>query len=376
MHFRGLAQGSIQVHNRLREFPPDRVHWSHGRSDVFLAPPETPTERAATVSVDSVFKCSGNTANTPWCVTVNRPPLPSDVTRILEQWRPAHWSERDLEVLESLLPTVREWVTAAGPANGERARRFLRAAAGIAVWAYRELNTTDPALVLHPNNVEHWSMTIKSDRSARWREATRGVLRTLGRAVNPDDWPRPTRKVGKQTITRPYTATEEAEYRFAANLPGWANRSKRLWVVSAALGAGLRGPEIAVARTGDLRDIHGGRLAVHVRGPYPRLTPIRRDYTTLAREAADGSPTDRFIPTDGRNAVHSVAGQLDPGDGQCLVLRRARSTWLVAHMVAGTPLAALRQVAGPLSANTLDGLLRYTTDNLDDNTAVMEALQA
>ena len=207
-------------------------------------------------------------------------------------------------------------------------------------------------------------------------QKARSTLRTLGRTLHPDDWPRPTETFGKQKIAKPYTAAEEAEYRFAANLPGWANRSKRLWIVAAALGAGLRGPEIAVARTGDLRDIDGGRLAVQVRGRHPRLVPVCWDYTTLARQAADGSPTDRFIPTDARNAVHSVVGRLDPGDGQCLVLRRARSTWLVAHMVAGTPLAVLRRVAGPLSANTLDGLLDYATDNLDDNTAVMGALRA
>ena len=324
---------------------------------------------------NTVFRCRHTLELAGRGVVVPNP-LRADVTEVLERWRPTNWNHRDVETLELLLPTVRGWVKQMDPRDANEAARFLRAAAGIAVWAFRELDTTDPALVLHPNNVEYWSMTVKSDRSARWRETSRGTLRTLGRAVNPDNWPRPTRKVGKQKIARPYTATEEAEYRFAANLPGWANRSKRLWVVVSALGAGMRGTEIAVARTGDLRDIDGGSLAVEVRGRYPRLTPIRRDYTTLAREAADGSPTDRFLPTDGRNVVHSVAGRLDPGDGQSLAMRRARSTWLVAHMTAGTPLAVLRQVAGPLSANTLDGLLDYTEGSLDDMTAVLGALRA
>ena len=302
--------------------------------------------------------------------------LAPDLLAVLEEWKPTNWTQQDLQALEPLLPTVRQWVTAVPPRDAKQAQRFLRPAAGIAVWAYRELEATDPALVLHPNNVEHWCIRVNKHRSARWREKTRGTLRTLGRILNPDDWPPPTRRVGKQKIARPYTAAEEAEYRFAANLSGWANRSKRMWVAAAALGAGMRGTEIAVARTGDLRDIDGGRLAVQVRGRHPRLVPIRQNYTTLARKAADSSPTDRFFPTDARNAVHSVVGRLDPGDGQCLVLRRARSTWLVAHMVAGTPLAVLRRVAGPLSANTLDGLLDYTTDILNDNTAVMGALRA
>lgn len=301
-------------------------------------------------------------------------PAPEVVTA-LEQWRPTGWSENDQQILEPLLPTVCQWVTAVPPRDAEQAQQFLRTAAGIAVWAHRTLETLDPRLVLHPQNVEYWCIKVNGHRSARWREKARGTLRALGRTLHPDDWPPPTRQIGRQKIARPYTAAEEAEYRFAANLR-WANRSKRLWIAAAALGAGLRGPEIAVARTGDLRTIDWGRLGVQVRGRHPRTVPIRQDYTTLAREAADSSPTDRFFPTDARSAVHSVTNRFDPGDGQCLILRRARSTWLVAHMVAGTPLAVLRRVAGPLAASTLDGLLDYTTDNLDDNTAVMGALRA
>ena len=39
------------------------------------------------------------------------------------------------------------------------------------------------------------------------------------------------------------------------------------------------------------------------------------------------------------------------------------STWLVAHLTAGTSLAVLRMIAGPLSANTLDGLLPFATNS-------------
>ena len=262
------------------------------------------------------------------------------------------------------------------PKNAADARRLLYAAARIAVWAHRTLATSDPTIVLDPRNVEHWTMTQNPDRTVVWREKTRWTLRTLGQAVNPEAWPAPTQKVGKRKVARPYTPGEEEAFRFAAGLPRWANRTKRLWIVVAALGTGLNNTETAAARTGDLEHVGDGRLAVRVRGRNPRLVPIRTDYTTLARTAAEGSPTDRFIPTDGRNSVHSVAGRLDPGDGHGLSLRRARSTWLAAHLMAGTPLAMLRIVAGPLSANTLDSLLRHTTYTLNETTAAMRALGA
>ena len=301
---------------------------------------------------------------------------PTPMADVLERWRPAKWTARDVEALEPLLPTIREWVTTVPPRDANQAAQFLRAAAGLAVWADRSLGTTDPALVLHPNNVECWSMTVMADRSARWREKTRGTLRTLGRAVNPHDWPAPTEKVGRQNIARPYTPGEEATFRLAAALPGRANRAKRMWIVAAGLGAGLYGTEIAAARTGGLETLQGERLAIRVRGNNPRSVPIRNDYTTLARNAAEGSPTDRFFPTDVRNAVHSVAERLDPGDGQGLSLRRSRSTWLVAHMVTGTSLAGLRIIAGPVSMTTLDLLVPYAVASIDNHTAIVGALRA
>ena len=308
---------------------------------------------------------------------MNRSPTPvPEVAEVLERWRPANWTARDLDALEPLLPTVREWIAAVPPRDANQAARFLRASAGLAVWAERSLGTTDPTVALNPHNVEYWSMTVMADQSARWREKTRGTLRTLGRAINPHDWPGPAQKVGRQRIARPYTPTEQATFRLAAALPGRANRAKRMWIVAAGLGAGLYGTEIAAARTGDVETLEGGRLAIQVRGNNPRSVPIRNDYTNLARDAAEDSPTDRFFPTDVRNAVHSVAERLDPGDGQSLSLRRSRSTWLVAHMVTGTSLAGLRIIAGPVSMTTLDLLVRYAVTSIDNHTAIAGALRA
>ena len=102
------------------------------------------------------------------------------------------------------------------------------------------------------------------------------------------------------------------------------------------------------------------------------LVPIRTDYTDLARAATNASATDWFVPTDARNIVHTTVSRLDPR----LSLRRARSTWLLAHLTAGTPLGVLRMIAGPLSATTLNGLLPFTTNSLDEETAAMGALGA
>ena len=69
-----------------------------------------------------------------------------------------------------------------------------------------------------------------------------------------------------------------------------------------------------------------------------------------------------------------AANRIRIGD-MSLSLRRARSTWLTAHLEAGTSLPVLREVAGPLAAATLDDLLGATTD-VSPEQAVTEALRA
>ena len=299
-------------------------------------------------------------------------PLGADVKDLLERWRPTNWDDSDMRTLEPLLPTIRGWVEQAKPGNADQTRRFLLAASGIAVWAYQSFGNIDPTVVFHPSNVEQWSIEVCADRSMRWREVTRSRLRTLGQVVNPEGWPSPTRKVGTQQIAQPYTTLEEKVFRLVYRLPGPANRSQRLWIVCGSLGAGLRGVEIAAAHTSDIETLGNGRLAVRVRGNNPRLVPIRTDYTDLARAATNASATDRFVPTDARNIVHNAVSKLEPR----LSLPRARSTWLVAHLLAGTSLAVLHKIAGPLSANTLDGLLPFATNTLDEETAALGALGA
>ena len=169
-------------------------------------------------------------------------PVP-EVVAVLERWRPATWNERDLQTLEPLLPTVRGWVKQMDLSNAHKTRGLLRAASGIAVWALRSFGNADPTVVFHSSNIETWTMTVRTDKSIRWRETTRSRLRALGRVVNPDGWPPTTRKVGRQPIARPYTTLEERVFRLAGGLPGRANRSQRLWIVCGSLGAGLKGVE-------------------------------------------------------------------------------------------------------------------------------------
>ena len=190
---------------------------------------------------------------------------------VLERWRPTKWTESDLRILEPLVPTIRGWVERMDLPDANQTRRFLLAASGIAVWALRSFGNADPSVVFHPSNVEAWSMTVRADKSLRWRQTTRSRLRALGRVVNAEGWPPPTQQVSKHDVARPYATVEERVFRLVYGLPGRANRSQRLWICCGSLGAGLRGNEIAAARTSDIENLGDGRLAVRVRGRNRRL---------------------------------------------------------------------------------------------------------
>ena len=87
-------------------------------------------------------------------------------------------------------------------------------------------------------------------------------------------------------------------------------------------------------------------------------------------QAARECRGDRFVMATNRSAVSNTACRIKGTDGRGLSLRRARTTWLAAHLMTSTPLAALRKFAGPMSGPTLTALLDHTSAELDPDAAL------
>ena len=155
-----------------------------------------------------------------------RPTISADAARAINEWRPIGWDLRDVEAVEVLLPLVRGWVVAAEPATDVVARRFVRAAAGLALWASRFLGTTDVETVLAPANVEYYTMVACADRAPTWRSETRWCLRVVGRATNPEGWGEPSQRLGRRDVAEPYSPGVEGVYRLAVSLGPPAQRRR------------------------------------------------------------------------------------------------------------------------------------------------------
>lgn len=303
-----------------------------------------------------------------------REPVSADVAAVLCSWRPRGLDAEDAALAE-VLPRARAWVAAAAPETAETARALLRATTRLALWARREIGSVEPAVVLHPHNVQHFVAYVCAGERQGWRHAARWALVRVGRAANPRGWAPALPKIGRANCPEPYSGDDERAFAVAAALPGRADRAARLWVVCAALGAGLLGSEITDASTDDVTGLAGGRLAVRVRGRNPRLVPLRRAYTCVAQQAMQAAVRGAFLSCEGPNAANRAARRIAVS-GEMLSLRRARNTWLAAHLRAGTPLWALRCIAGPVSASTLDALLSHVVAGAVGGDAASEGLRA
>ena len=190
--------------------------------------------------------------------------------------------------------------------------------------------------------------------------------------------PPPQLVVGRNPVAFPYQRGEEAAMRLAAGLPGWEHPEEPMAVAAISLGAGANGPEISAASIHDLRVLDNERLALVIRGHDPRLVPVRGCCTGLLMRAAHlvarrQSSSGRFIVSSQSPA--RIASRISLGE-TVLRLRRARSTWLLAHLRAGTQLPVLREIAGPLSAHTLNNLLDLSEITVDPGRALIEGLGA
>lgn len=303
------------------------------------------------------------------------PVLCPAVAEALESWRPAHLDPEDAAVLHLVLPVVRAWVAVAAPGDPHSTRTLMWMTTRLAVWAYRTIGSLDEALVLHPHNVQHFAMYVNSHRSRGWRHKARSVLRRVSRAANPQGWEPRLPEAGKPLVPEPYGRHDEAAFVLDASMPGRVHRAARMAVAGLSFGGGLLGRDIHAARVEDLVSLRDGRIAVRVAGSNPRLAPVRDNYTGIVRRAAEASSGGRFVTAKCHSAVYSIAEELAPS-GSGLSFRRARNTWLAAHLVAGTPLPALRTIAGRVSAQTLNAVLEHVCAAMSPQDAVDQGLGA
>lgn len=328
-------------------------------------------QRSAVASDTLHVNDRANPFNGDWESVVSLAASSPDVATVIAKWQPSRLSSEEIAWLAPHMTRIRRWVVAVAPQSEAYANYLMYAASRILLIADAAIGITDDESVLNPDTLNQLVAYATPNMADGSKLTFRSALKSIGRAVHPDLFEPAWVPLRPPEVKPAYSAAEEREFRIAAALPGYRNVVARRWTVAASCGAGLNGPEISRAEVTDLVPLVGGRIAVQVHGEKSRLVPIRSDYTALALQAAEDAKSHRFYSAGGRNACYDAASRLCDG----LSLRRARSTWLTAHLRTGTTHAVLRVLAGAVSEKTLRELSARIEAEMTPMDAALEGLK-
>lgn len=294
----------------------------------------------------------------------------------LDSWVPKCISQEDPSVIETIMPIARSVVKAMEPTTEKEAQKKLRVLVAMLLHVYRTDGDLDLETILVSDFIDYYATSVNKHRSFAWKHEARSTLTHIAKTTNSHAWPVKYHNLKRHVTSFAYSDDDEATFRLFGELALQRGRLDEAFMVAASLGAGLSGVEIVAASPTDVEEMGDGRLGIRIARKNPRLVPVRKDYTELMRLTLRSTGRKPFIRKPYSNQAHFVADRIRVKCLGRLSLRRTRSTWLTAHLVAGTSLAALRAIAGPVSANTLNHLLDRASKQIDAEKAAREGLGA
>jgi len=244
----------------------------------------------------------------------------------------------------------------------EVARDLAWALAYLADWCVDEHIPLEVDRVLDPDTVERYCAEgFRGSPSATG--TVRSHLRRLGPALTATaPWAPPPPSYERTKLPPPYSEAELAlitrdVHRQATGLACHSARA----VLALGLGVGLDGRWNTEVEVSHLRR-RSGILEIAIPAPNARLVVARDRYAAellaLAEAVGTGPLVGRVV--DHKNAASRIANETVIDQGRLrLVTGRLRSTWLVAHLEAGTQFPVLLEAAGLKSFGTLNDLLPF-----------------
>lgn len=253
---------------------------------------------------------------------------------------------------------IEDAVTDTRSATG-RAERFLYpAAVAFVLWCWQSRGTPlERGRIFRRATVEefiHLGMT----RFASGSQAThRATLWLMVETLNPAEMSRSHRPLPRSEPTKPYSPQEVAALHSWATSQGTPRRLRdAIALLTLGLGAGLATREILGVRVSDL-DIRNDDIHVIVWEARPRVVPVRDDWQPPLRRILSDLERPDWLFRPGR--ASATSGQITD-----FLLRsrteldvrpsRMRTTWLLEHLIAGTPPQELLRISGLKNLAALD----------------------
>ena len=275
------------------------------------------------------------------------------------------------ERVDSTLDLIRYLARAAAPVNAQDAAEILTVLSGHAAYLDTVGTPVTVETLLDPNLVNRWVLHGLAGLTAGTTANYRSRLARVSAAVNgqPD---RPAPLYASDPV-RPYTrGDEDGLVRWAAGLADSLGPDL-LTATGLTLGAGLTAAQVPNVRAGHIRDDGRGGCIVEVVGVEVAWNPVpvRTRYAQVLLDAAAGRHPDAYLFGDGtvrrggRNAISNmVDAAYRQAGGQPVRLerftpQRARATWIVRHLDAGTRMDLLMRAASVQHLDAFDRYVRY-----------------
>ena len=270
------------------------------------------------------------------------------VAVLQEDWVPDLLRNQEPEIIEAVMRATRRVVSKAKPTTLNDFGRMTRAVAAFLLWKLQKRGPGNVETLLEvetlfePDIIEFFCTTVnKGIKRDAWQKDTRRSLNDVGRVVNRQRYAVKPKPLASSEPAAPYPGDVAAAFGMAAASMLMRGRPQEVWAFVGSVAFGASAVELREAYPHDLIWLTEGRLALRVRGRNQRLVPIRSSYQELALKAARLAGDERFIPDRSRNAVHTTASRIAVNGLGSWSYRRGRSTWLTAHLIAGTPLALI-----------------------------------
>jgi len=244
----------------------------------------------------------------------------------------------------------------------ETMRRCIRALTYLASWCVDQHVALDVEHVLDPDTVERYCIEVLSGTDAAVSRV-RGELRRLGRTLTATTpWEPLPAPLSRTKLPSPYCRAELAV--IERDIARQATKLRRttaqaMWLLG--LGAGLDGRWNTKVRGTAVKNV-GGLVVVEVSDPAARRVVVRAAYATALLELAAAAGEGLLIGERkvSKNSSSEFAADIIIDQGRiAFTPARLRSTWLVAHLEAGTQLPTLLQAAGMRTFGSLGDLLGF-----------------
>lgn len=283
---------------------------------------------------------------------------------VFEHYAPAK-SRINADEWAALRPVAIAACTAADYSTPASALQCMSTVAHYLAWAHRQNLPLELEQVFHPDHVERFIAHIASGHSSETVATRRGYLRKVGRACTKKaPWPAPSRPYAANiTLQPPYNEQEVNALWEAAHAQSNDQRTRVAQVLLClGLGAGLKPGEMLQITAADHVRHHPGDPRLVVLLLENRIVPVLHEYTQalldLCRRYPDGPLIGAHNPKT-KDPLGKVRDNVEWPTWLEFKPARLRTTWMVSVLRHGTRISEFQQIAGTVSAKSLEAVAPY-----------------